>query len=251
MYYSIRTIINSLPKSKNSNSSLWVKLLIRRISFLFTWLFINLGFSSNAISYLSILVALCGSLALSINSITLQIVGVILINLWLVLDCVDGNIARCKKTSSAIGSLIDAFSGYFMVAFGYIAIGIAAYNSSGILFDTYSVILIILGGVASISDILSRLIHQKYSNTMMFLAKQNIPDTNNKKSSRFSRFRIRIGKEFGISGLFMPGLILSLIFSAFDLMIIFYFCFNSCALLISVLYYSFSAESYMKRLSNQ
>ena len=54
MKYSFKSIVASLPQKKNSNSSWWVKLWVRKASFPFTWFFINLGFSPNAVSVLSI-----------------------------------------------------------------------------------------------------------------------------------------------------------------------------------------------------
>ena len=95
MKYSFKQIIDSLPVKKNSNSSWWVKLWVRRISFLFTYLFINLGFSSNGVSIISIFVTLSACVFFMLPFKWATIVAIILINFWLVLDCVDGNIARC------------------------------------------------------------------------------------------------------------------------------------------------------------
>ena len=108
--YSWGEIVRSLPKKKNSKSSLWVKWIIRKLSFPFTFLFINLGFSAWSASVLSIFVALAGCTALCVDSALWRAVGVVLVELWLVMDCVDGNIARVKKTSSPMGGCIDAHS---------------------------------------------------------------------------------------------------------------------------------------------
>ncbi|WP_421381819.1 CDP-alcohol phosphatidyltransferase family protein [Bacillus salacetis] len=243
MYFSLNKIVESLPKSKNKKSSFWVKILIRRVSFLFTWLFINLGFSSNTVSYLSIFVALSGCITLSIDNLITQIIGVVLINLWLVFDCVDGNIARVKKISSPIGSLIDALSGYFMVAFVFLSIGIAAFNTNGIIFQEHSVYLVIIGAVASIADALARLIHQKYNFTMHLIGVVKPAD---EAPSKISWLRERIDKELGISGAFMPLLILALITQSFDLLVIFYGLFNVSSLVATFTYYAISAEKYNK-----
>ena len=66
MRYSFNDIIESLPKKKNSKSSWWVKLWVRKTSFLFTYLFINLGWSSNAVSYLSVFVSLLACVLFSL-----------------------------------------------------------------------------------------------------------------------------------------------------------------------------------------
>jgi phosphatidylglycerophosphate synthase len=93
-----------------------------------------------------------------------MIVGVVLINLWIVLDCCDGNIARVTKKSSYMGEFIDAVSGYVICAFNFLAIGLAAYNRSTLLFGEKNVWLVVIGAVACISNLFARLIYQKYTN---------------------------------------------------------------------------------------
>lgn len=159
--YSWGEIVRSLPKKKNSKSSLWVKWIIRKLSFPFTFLFINLGFSAWSASVLSIFVALAGCTALCVDSALWRAVGVVLVELWLVMDCVDGNIARVKKTSSPMGGCIDAFSGYFITAFVFFSVGVAACHSTR--FTEHAGLWVAMGGLSSAFGLLARLIHQKYT----------------------------------------------------------------------------------------
>lgn len=246
-YYSLKEIIKSLPAKKNSKSSLWVKLIVRKLSFIFTYLFINLGCSAWGASIISVLVAMIGSFCFVINHSLCRIIGVILIELWLVLDCVDGNIARVKKTSSEMGEFIDALSGYYVTGFVYFFVGItAAYTTE--LFSEYAFLMIILGGVSTISGLLARIIHQKYTYSIMVINQANpqkhndIPEqeVENKKSIQY--IRSRLDKEIGISGLFMPLLIVALIFNLFDVFTIFYFAFQFCALIAVTVYYALKAR---------
>lgn len=247
MFYSLKTIIKSLPKKKNSKSSLWVKLIIRRVSFLFTFLFINIGFSAWAVSVLSVAVAVTGCVFLCLDNFVFRLVGVILIEFWLVLDCVDGNIARVKKTSSEMGEFIDALSGYFITSFVYFAIGVAAYRTTFVpLFEEHRTFFILFGSVSSICGILSRLIHQKYTYSLLVLKNNNsnidLPqdEVENKKSLQY--LRSRMDKEIGISGLFMPLLIVSAIFNLYDFLTIFYLLFQGVGLLAVTFYYSLKAR---------
>ena len=159
--YSWGEIVRSLPKKKNSKSSLWVKWIIRKLSFPFTFLFINLGFSAWGASVLSIFVALAGCAALCVDSALWRVVGVVLVEFWLVMDCVDGNIARVKKTSSPMGGCIDAFSGYFITAFVFFSVGVAACYSTR--FAEHAGLWVAMGGLSSAFGLLARLIHQKYT----------------------------------------------------------------------------------------
>lgn len=244
MHYTFKQIINSLPKSKNSKSSLWVKLIIRKLSFIFTYLFINIGFSAWATSIFSIFIVLLGCVLLSINNSICIIVGVLLIQLWLVFDCVDGNIARVKKTSSLMGEFIDALSGYYISAFVFFAIGITAYHTTNIFYD-YNILFIIIGAIASISNILTRLIHQKfvYTNIMISNNKINNMENDVEMHKGFAYIRSRFDKELGLSGLFMPFLIIALIFNLFDFLCIFYFLFSLGGLFLMTLFYSIKSKN--------
>lgn len=244
-HYSMKQIVESLPPKKNSKSSFWVKLIVRKVSFLFTYIFINLGCSPWGASMTSVFVALAGSVALCIDSTVARVIGVILIEFWLVLDCVDGNIARVKKQSSEMGEFIDALSGYYVTGFVYLAIGVAAYYTTS--FSKYSLFLAILGAFSSAAGLLARLIHQKYTYTLLILERNNndkkvLPEdeVTNKRSLQY--LRSRIDKEISISGLFMPFLIVALVFNLFDIMTVFYFLFQMAGLLAVTVFYSMKAR---------
>ena len=112
MSYSLKQISTSLPKSKNKVSSFWVRLWVRKFSYLVTWVCLKLHLSANTVSVLSAIDALAGCVLLCINNWVCMLIGVILINFWIVLDCVDGNIARILKKESRSGEFFDAVSGY-------------------------------------------------------------------------------------------------------------------------------------------
>ena len=253
MKYSYKQILDSLPVKKNSNSSWWVKLWVRKVSFFFTYVFINLGFSPNGVSVPSIFVTLIACTLFMTPFKIAVIFAVVLINFWLVLDCVDGNIARCRKVKTAYGEFVDDIGGYYTVAFVYLSIGVCAYNFGGILIDKGNMWLLIMGGVSSICDILARLIHKDYEHFAdKTLSVEELREKNshesyevmNKKS--LSYIRRRIGKEIGISGAFMLFVILSVLFNAFDLMTIFYFLFNGAALLATTVLFIYKADKYDK-----
>lgn len=227
MKYTYKEIKSSLTKKKNSRSSLWVQLWVRKASFPITYLFINTGWTANMVSILSWVVVFFAAVLLCINNFWCMFVGTILTNFWLVLDCVDGNIARCKKQKSFMGDFFDAIAGYGPFAFTTIGLGVAAYNTSFLFEPIGHHIFIIIAGVGAVANIYTRLIHQKYL-TCYFSAKSylgesediNLKDTEDKKS--FSYIREQIDKNIGVSGLFMPWLFVALFTNTFDIMLIFY-----------------------------
>ena len=247
MIYTLSTIIKSLPAKKNSKSSLWVKLVVRKVSFLFTFVFINCGCSAWGASIISIFVAVVGCAFLGLNSTLFRFFGVVLIEIWLVLDCVDGNIARVKKTSSEMGEFIDALSGYYITGFVYLFVGVAAFNTTS-LFHEYALWMLILGAISTVAGLLSRIIHQKYTYSMMVInerkgtTKNELPENEVENKKSLEHLRSRLDKELGISGLFMPFLIVALIFNLFDILTIFYFLFHCAGLMAVTVYYAFKAR---------
>ena len=247
-YYSFKEIVTSLPKKKNSGDSFWVKYVARKVSFLFTYLFINVGFSAWATSIVAVLTALVGSFCFLADNTIFRIIGVCLIELWMVLDCVDGNIARVKKTSSEMGEFIDALSGYYVTGFVYFCVGIAAYYTTTIFRD-YAFILIVLGGISTIAGLLARIIHQKYTCSILVMNQTNpthrkeMPEEGVEKKFSPQHIRSRLDKEIGISGLFMPFLIVALIFNFFDLFTIFYCAFQFCGLIAVTAYYAIKSKN--------
>ena len=251
MKYTYRQILDSLPVKKNSNSSWWVKLWVRRVSFFFTYIFINLGFSPNGVSVLSIFVTLAACALFMAPTKWAVIMAVVLINFWLVLDCVDGNIARCRKQKTVYGEFVDDIGGYYTVAFVYLAIGVCAFNFGGVLFGQNNMWMIVMGGVSSVCDILARLIHKDYEHfTDKTLTEEERQEKNSHESYEvtdkrsLSYLRRRIGKEIGISGAFMLFAIVSCIFNAYDLMTLFYFLFNGAALLATTVLFIYKADRY-------
>lgn len=227
MKYSYKDIKDSLTKKKNSRSSLWVQLWVRKASFPVTYLFINTGWTANMVSILSWIVILGAAILLGVNNFVCMLTGVILTNFWLVLDCVDGNIARVKKVKTFMGDFFDAVAGYGPFSFTTVAIGMAAYHTTFIVPEKYRWTLILLGGIGALSNLYMRLVHQKYLNCF-FAAKKilneldeiTLKDTEDKRS--FAYIREQIDKNIGVSGLFMPWLFVALFTNTFDIMLVFY-----------------------------
>ena len=225
--YTMHDITSSLTKKKNSRSSLWVQLWVRKASFPITYVFINTGWSANQVSVLSWILIFVAAICLCIDNLWWMLVGVLLTNFWLVLDCVDGNIARVKKVKTFMGDFFDAVAGYGPFSFTTLALGIAAYHTTYIVPDGYKFWLIVAGGFGALCNLYMRLVHQKYLNCY-FAAKQilgeneeiTLKDTEDKKS--FAYIREQIDKNLGVSGLFMPCLFIALFTNTFDIMVLFY-----------------------------
>ncbi len=254
MKYSIGYIKKSLPKNKSSVSSFWVKTVARPLSFLFTYLFVNLGCTANFISILSGIVSVIGCILLAVPNMVCVIIGVVLINLWIVLDCVDGNIARVTKKSTRMGEFFDAAYGYIICAFNFLAIGIAAYHWSDFLFGEMAIINVIIGALACSFNILPRLVYQKYTVMCMALDRKDgnyQPENDSfyqpEKRKGITYLRLVIDRQIGTSGLFMPFLILCAIFKCFDVMALFYCAYLGFSCLAVFIMFSKKANNINKQ----
>ena len=73
----------------------------------------NTPVTPNQVTYFSVLVGFASGYAFSFASPASLILGGFLLEATLVLDCVDGQLARAKGTASEWGRLIDGIAGYF------------------------------------------------------------------------------------------------------------------------------------------
>ena len=252
----MKQIRQSLPKEKSKVSSFWVRLWVREFSYLVTWLCLRLGISANTVSVLSAIDAFAGCVLLCVPNFICMLVGVVLINFWIVLDCVDGNIARVLKKDSRSGEFFDAVSGYVVCAFAFFAVGVAAYHTSD-WWGEYQYLFIVFGALASITDLYARLIYQKYTVTRLSLAQKNGVDYRSEndnfekkdKPKGLTYVRLVIDRQTGISALFMPALIVSFVFRRFEFMVLFY-CLYHCAAFLYVFVSFLHKATKLDRTSN-
>jgi len=247
MKYNFKQIINSYTKEKRKRSSIWARIFSRPMSFVFTYIFINLGVSANVVSVISIIDALIACFLIMMGG-EATFIGIVLFVFWHVLDCVDGNIARVKKESSYGGAFLDAVSGYIAPAFIFLSVGVAAYLTSGIPSE-YKHFLIVIGGFCSVTDILTRIIYQKYLVTEYRLGLMGKSgDIDNERASGIKHIADLVMKHMGYSSLFMPLLIVCSIFGWLDILIALYFAYYVALLISTVCLFVMKASKLEERV---
>ena len=100
---------------------------------------INTPVTPNQVTYFSVLVGFASGYAFSFASPLSLIIGGILLEVTLVLDCVDGQLARAKGMASDWGRLIDGIAGYF----AYLAVVVGLIKG----FPEYGQVLKIIAGL--------------------------------------------------------------------------------------------------------
>ncbi|RKX92290.1 MAG: hypothetical protein DRP84_10265 [Spirochaetes bacterium] len=117
-------------KFENETGNLWFEWNFkRRESIYFTKLLLKIGISANQATLLSLLFALIGGFFLVFTDVKSLILSAVFLYLYLIFDCVDGEIARYTKTSSKLGSHLDFMVGTFVHPYAFICMTFGAYNA--------------------------------------------------------------------------------------------------------------------------
>ncbi len=106
-----------LQKPRQSADAWYGKWMARRLSIYVTWFFAHLGLGANQATLLSLVFALIGIASLALGHFAL---GILSINVWYVLDHVDGELARLRKSSSLGGTFFDTVINFLIQPFTFL-----------------------------------------------------------------------------------------------------------------------------------
>ncbi len=238
MKYSPKYFHDSLPAWKRKKDPVLSRVIYRPLSFLTASLCAHLKISANAVSYFSLLVGIAGCALFIPDNYACNICGAALVNLWLLLDCTDGNLARSVKRQP-FGEFADSSSSYVLVGLLGTAMGVCVFIRGGMFFGAGTLWLLILGVLASEGDTLMRLVYQKYKNVERsmedegLIARENDVRTDHGK---VGSLRVRIEAELGIGGLIPLLVLLTTIFHCLDIAVLYcavYYC-GSCIAMVSM-----------------
>lgn len=99
---------------------------MRRLSPYATWLLVRSGASANAVTGLMIVVGLAGAAFTCVLGMGGAIAGALLVQVYLLLDCSDGEVARWRRTQSMVGVYLDRVGHYVVEAALLVALGVRA-----------------------------------------------------------------------------------------------------------------------------
>ncbi len=244
MSLSFKDVLSSYSTSKKNFDATYPWMgVIRSISFFPSWIFVTLGISANQTTILSIIVGLIGSVFLFFGQWQFCVIGSLFVNLFLVLDCVDGNIARTTKTFSLKGKFLDRIAAGIVLAFMYQGIGVGLYFNEDDKFiqlinNYYNIPIfsyIFLGIVASVLSSMRILIEDAYQkiltekifidSTIKNIEEKNIDIGKEKKNFSQTCKNIFYFCERNINdscGFIFPLLFIGAVFNVLSLLLIFY-----------------------------
>jgi len=95
-------------KYNYSDGDTWyARIVCRKFSVYFIWFFVRTPISPNQITLLMILIGIIGGVFLAIPGYVNGLIGVLFLQLFLILDCTDGGVARSKRKFSSKGKFLD------------------------------------------------------------------------------------------------------------------------------------------------
>ncbi len=119
----------------STTAGLYSKYFARRVSIYITAVLIHTSLSANAVTVLFAIVGMIGAFLFSFGEPYLAIIAVLLLHLSAILDHVDGELARYRKTFSPYGIYIDYMAHIVVYAslYMFFAFGIFAHYSSNLV----------------------------------------------------------------------------------------------------------------------
>jgi phosphatidylglycerophosphate synthase len=102
------TIVEIYRQSKKKRDNFWTEWISRPPAAVLVWMLRGTPITPNQVSFLAIAVAAAGAACLIAWTTWLGlIIGGLILQLAYIIDCVDGQLARLKNQTSAVGALLD------------------------------------------------------------------------------------------------------------------------------------------------
>jgi phosphatidylglycerophosphate synthase len=118
---SIREIRKKYQYSESD--TYYAKLICRKLSPFFTWFFLQTSIKPNTITLFMIFSGILGGIFLCQQAFSNNILVVLFLQLFLILDCVDGEVARAKEIFSKKGKFLDLVANdivFVMIFYGLV-----------------------------------------------------------------------------------------------------------------------------------
>ncbi|MEV6652113.1 CDP-alcohol phosphatidyltransferase family protein [Streptomyces sp. NPDC051219] len=138
-------------KDRRSGEHWAGRLYMREISLHIDPYLVNTRITPNQLTYLMVVVGVLGGAALLIPGLTGAILAAVLFQVYLLLDCVDGEVARWRKQTSITGVYLDRIGHYLCEAALLVGFGVRGADVFG---DSPNWLWAFLGTLAALGAIL-------------------------------------------------------------------------------------------------
>lgn len=123
--------LTRLWETKNKDDEWWSSFVTAPLAIAVNYIAVDIkGLTPNRITLFSFIIAILSVIIIIAGGTVNFILAAILIHLSHVLDCMDGQMARYRKTPSLAGSFFDKLSDQIQITLWFAAVGYAAYIQS-------------------------------------------------------------------------------------------------------------------------
>jgi len=136
--------LRKICQTKGVKEHWYTRILTRKISIYVTYLFLGTNITSNQVTLLAIFFVLITSILFSFGNYFYSIIGALLLQLYVLFDCVDGEIARYKifidensRRTNVIGKFMEVIEHLITIPSILISISYATYKFYGIIWIIY------------------------------------------------------------------------------------------------------------------
>ena len=120
----------------------------RPLAFIFVKIIYSTNLTPNQITTLALIIGMIGGIVISFNTYSYLVIAAILLIIYDVLDCSDGQLARLKKNGTPAGRILDGVADYFVTISVYLGIGFGFANDSNN--PLFYWVLLVLAGASNI-----------------------------------------------------------------------------------------------------
>ena len=218
--------------------------VFRPVSFFLTWAAIRVGLRSETVSWLSGIVGLAGCAVLLIPDSAALPLGLALLWLFNLLDCVDGDLARTLRAQNAYGRFVDSVCGGVVDIAFWAVVGGMAYQHPDVLhwregFGYGTQLWIAVGALTCFAYLIIELIERAFEVHMKDLWMQatgrGLSTTDDERPTR-ARWIIRIvQRNVRVRETHYALLVVACLTGTVDLLLVaylLYYTIHACALLV-------------------
>jgi hypothetical protein len=141
-----------LKMANRAVDGLFSVLVLRRLSKPLTWLAVKIGATPNQVTIASFGIGLLAAYFFAQGDTASLIVGALLLQLSIVVDCVDGELARYTRTFSELGAWLDAITDRVKEYVVFLGLAYGAFVQNGSNLWLLAVLLMILQTFRHLSD---------------------------------------------------------------------------------------------------
>jgi hypothetical protein len=229
----VRQVYDEEKRPFDSRYIFWRTLMMRVPAYM-TLPLARHGVSPNTITVVSIIVGLVGSLELAFAN---RVIGILLLLVWQVLDCVDGLLASVSGRTSRLGAFLDTCGAHLMYGTVFLAWGVGLAIRPDLVMQNAStdwlglepsVAVVVSGGLASLGTTLRALFSYEYWRVY--------PSEQGGGSSELERRPRRLGEWYRwlhrnfmeFLGFFLPIMLVATLFDVGSLALVAYSLFWLC-----------------------